>query len=404
MTKRRILFFGEPATLAHVARPTVLASGLNPDQWTVAIATGEDFRWIPEQRGLEILDLWSIGTKRYLDAVAKGKVVFPYDVLERYVQDDLRVIRAFKPDVIVGDFRLSLAASARLAGIPYAAITNAYWSPHAAHWQPEMPVHPATRLLGPAVAGRIFSLIAPLVLGHHAEPVNRLMQAHGLKPTGRDLRSAFTEADIALFADVPEMVPMRPDGPTEKFRYLGPIVWSPTDKAPSELLERDADTPLLYVSMGSSGDISAIAQLVRAGTSLGFDVAVAGGHNLPVTGISPRRVFRLGLVAGSQVARVADIVACNGGSPSVHQALLEGTPVLGIPSNLDQMLNMQAVIRQGAGACLRADTLRAHSIEHMIAGISRNRMYLQKAATAGDLLRQLIPSSELANVLDMLCR
>ena len=35
------------------------------------------------------------------------------------------------PDLVVGDLRVSLSVSARLAGIPYVAIANAYWSPYA---------------------------------------------------------------------------------------------------------------------------------------------------------------------------------------------------------------------------------------------------------------------------------
>ena len=49
--------------------------------------------------------------------------------LDRYVEEDLRLIDSFRPDVVVGDFRVSLAISARKARIPYVNVTNAYWSP-----------------------------------------------------------------------------------------------------------------------------------------------------------------------------------------------------------------------------------------------------------------------------------
>ena len=52
------------------------------------------------------------------------------------------MIREVEPDVVVGDFRLSLSVSARVAGVPYLAITNAYWSPYARQRfpLPELPV------------------------------------------------------------------------------------------------------------------------------------------------------------------------------------------------------------------------------------------------------------------------
>ena len=49
--------------------------------------------------------------------------------MRRDIGHDQALIEAVQPDVIIGDFRLSLAASARRAGVPYAALTNAYWSP-----------------------------------------------------------------------------------------------------------------------------------------------------------------------------------------------------------------------------------------------------------------------------------
>ena len=58
---------------------------------------------------------------------------------------------------------------------------------------------------------------------------------------------------------------------------------------------------------------------------------------------------------GAAMAALAKLVICNGGSPAIHQALLQGTPVIGIPANLDQLLNMRFVVRSGAGLSLRAD-------------------------------------------------
>ena len=153
--KKRVLFFAEPATLAHVVRPIVLASSLDCANYEVSVATGADFRRFVEAAGLDVRDLWCIGTRAYLAAVSAGRPVFPYAVLERYVADDLRVIGEARPDVIVGDFRLSLAVSARLAGIPYIAVSNAYWSPFA-QARFEVPVHAATRLLGVGFSNSIF--------------------------------------------------------------------------------------------------------------------------------------------------------------------------------------------------------------------------------------------------------
>ena len=42
--RKRVLFFAEAATLAHVVRPVVLASGLDAERYCVSVATGPAFR------------------------------------------------------------------------------------------------------------------------------------------------------------------------------------------------------------------------------------------------------------------------------------------------------------------------------------------------------------------------
>lgn len=360
----RILFFAEPATLAHVARPVVLAGALDPQTYDVAIATGPDFQHLPEDAGFRCLPLWSIGTRHYLAAVAAGRPVFPYPVLKRYVADDLGLIADFAPDLIVGDFRLSLAVSARLAKVPYAAITNAYWSPHTPA-SFEVPVHLLTRLLGARTANQLFQVLRPIIFAQHSLPMHRLRRRHGMPSLGFDLRRVFTEADLALYADVPELVPTQaPPGGT-RHAYIGPVTWSPRIAMPETLLESSDPRPLIYINVGSSGDPAVMRQLVDGCASLDCRLAVATGRAEGLRDLGGNAVVAP-FLPGREVAALAALVICNGGSPGTHQALAEGTPVIGIPANLDQLLNMHFVTRSGAGAALRADCVSADRVRQVV--------------------------------------
>ena len=68
------------------------------------------------------------------------------------------------------------------------------------------------------------------------------------------------------------------------------------------------------------------------------------------------------LLPGTAAAARADLVVCNGGSPTSYQALVQGTPVLGIPGNLDQYLNMHYLEKAGLGRCLRGTQLSAGTV------------------------------------------
>jgi UDP:flavonoid glycosyltransferase YjiC (YdhE family) len=59
-------------------------------------------------------------------------------------------------------------------------------------------------------------------------------------------------------------------------------------------------------------------------------------------------------------------VICNGGSPTSQQALAAGGPGLGIASNMDQFLNMGAIVGAGAGRVLRADRVGPRQIREAV--------------------------------------
>lgn len=126
MSRTRVLLLAEAVTPAHVARPAALAAGLDPARFDVHFATAPRFDSLLGPLGHVRHDADSITPARFLDALGRGAPVCTTADLRGYVREDLRLIAEVEPDVVVGDFRLSLSASARLAGVPYATITNVY--------------------------------------------------------------------------------------------------------------------------------------------------------------------------------------------------------------------------------------------------------------------------------------
>jgi UDP:flavonoid glycosyltransferase YjiC (YdhE family) len=269
-------------------------------------------------------------------------------VLSRYVQEDRRVIDAFQPHLVVGDLRWSLAVSAPLSGVPHATLANAYWSPRAEDPSLPLPEHPMVRALGPRVAGACFPLARPFVFRHFAEPLNRLRRKHGLSPIG-SLRDVVTYGDHTLFADTPRLAPLTALGSTE--HYLGAVRWSPPGSLPRSW-GRDPLRAPVYVTLGSSGDVEVLPSVLRALDGLPVDVLVATAGRYG--GARPHGMHLVDYAPGDLAARRAALVITNGGSSTGYQALAEGTPVLGLPHNLDQYLAMKAIERVGAGRLVRS--------------------------------------------------
>ncbi len=396
----RILFMAEAVTLAHVARPLVLAGGLHVHGHEVHFAADVHYDSVLGELPFQRHALHSIACAQFMDALSKGRPVYDLPTLRRYVDDDLVLLRAIRPDVVIGDFRLSLAVSATLATIPYWTITSPYWSPYARVRFP-VPEHVTTRLFGVRLAQSLFDLTHRLVFAGHALPMHRLRRLYGLPSLGFDLRRVYTQADHVCYADIEGMVAMAPL--PANHHWLGPITWSPGDRPDTGWRQfvEGAEEPVIYVTLGSSGSVAKGAEIVQALGALPARVLVATAGRLQCASV-PKNCFLSDFLPGDEVMSVASMMICNGGSPSTQQALRAGIPVLGIPSNLDQHLNMQAVVARGAGLCLRSEQLTVPRLGTAVRGLlvdeslrvqarALSRRY--RATDAGEVLQGLLAQS-----------
>lgn len=358
---RKILFLAEAVTLAHVARPIALARALDPSRHSVAIACDSRYQKFLTGGPWQNLPLTSIPSERFLRALADGAPVYDAATLRAYVCDDLALIERFEPDLIVGDFRLSLSISARLANVPYATITNAYWSPFFRVDHFPLPSLPITKRLPLPLAQALFRLAQPLAFRLHCQPLNQVRREHGLPSLGSDLRRVYTDADFTLYADIPSLFPMDALPPTH--HYLAPILWSPPVTLPDWWARLPGDQPVIYVTLGSSGQARLLPTVFEALADLPVTV-IAATAGAPTAPPLPANVRVADYLPGTEAARRAQLVICNGGSLTSQQALAAGVPVLGIAGNMDQFLNMNPITAAGAGLTLRADRLTATAVRH----------------------------------------
>jgi UDP:flavonoid glycosyltransferase YjiC (YdhE family) len=360
MDRKKILFVAEAATLAHIARPLVLSAALDAREFDVGFACDPRCQWLLRDFAGRYFPLASRDSSEFLSALARGTPLYDDATLKRYVRDDLKLFDEAKPDVVIGDFRLSLSISARLAGIPYLAISNCYWSPY---WRPPRYTVPNLRFLTGVlplpVADGLFRLARPIAFALHCGPLNRVRRSYGLPSLGTDLRRVYSDADQVLYADVPELYPDA-ELPAEH-QFVGPLLWSPPVPVPDWWDTTPRDRPIVYLTLGSSGQAKLLPQILRSLAALDIIViaATAGGE---VPASIPANACIAKYLPGEEAARRARLVICNGGSPTSQQALAAGVPVIGIASNLDQFLNMDTIVRAGAGEIMRADRFSASAL------------------------------------------
>lgn len=392
MGRKKILFIAEAVTLAHLGRPLVLAQSLLPG-YEVHFACADGYDFCFQETSFQRWRINSITSQQFLQALAHGQPVYDEATLQAYVKDDLQLLQAVQPDLVIGDFRLSLSVSARLKKIPYIALSNAYWSPYVRqHYT--VPSLPLTRRLPIWLADPLFRLIRPLAFAAHAMPLNRVRRQHGLPSLGPDLRRVYTDADHTLYADIAQLFDVQAMPPGHGF--LGAVTWAPPVALPpwwqhEQLLN---GKPLVYVTLGSSGQAQLLPRVLRALAPLPVNVMAATAGNIDLAHV-PSNAFVAPFLPGDAAARRASLVICNGGSPTSHQSLAAGVPLIGIAGNLDQFLNMHAIVAHGAGVLLRADRLQEAVLRRTCTRLLDDERAKRAAQQLASVFQQYRPADRL---------
>jgi UDP:flavonoid glycosyltransferase YjiC (YdhE family) len=111
--------------------------------------------------------------------------------------------------------------------------------------------------------------------------------------------------------------------------------------------------PKVFVSLGSSGPLSAMPALLKALSQLRASVLLAtSGRTVPDAGSNARTAT---LLPFTETAAQSAVVVSHGGSGGLYPAIEAGTPVLGIPANADQQLSTAVLTESGAGLGVRVE-------------------------------------------------
>jgi UDP:flavonoid glycosyltransferase YjiC (YdhE family) len=284
-----------------------------------------------------------------------------------------------------------------LRSIPYITICDAYWSPERP-LHPPLPVLPFTRFAPIPLAKFVFGCVAPFAMRLHAVPLERLRKRFGLPSLGYDLRRCYTDADLRLFANFPALFPEVT--PSAKAAFIGPLAWSPAPGGQLDFLA--TEEPLIYVTMGSSGNPRVLETLVPILEATGHQVIVATAGKLVSEKLASAKTRVFDFVPGELLCRRAKLVVCNGGSPTTNQALSSGAPVLGIAQNMDQFLNMQTIEAFGAGIMVRGDRAREQHLQGAVSALLSGAPYEERARLLARSALELDSGAELIVLIDRL--
>ena len=230
---------------------------------------------------------------------------FDLALVEQCVRDEMAAVEAFRPQLILGDFRLTAAISAKLAHLPYVSVVSGYMTEYfnIVDAMVSAEARPVKHGLISGLARTIQSRQKKTL----AASFRQVARQHEL--TQLDSLYDFLTGDLTLVADLPEFCPL--DGAPASFRHTGPLIWEGLDQTvPSYIEELARNKPLLYATLGNTGGakfVDLVAEAFRDDPT--YEVLLTTGAY-----IDPDRVFHSGnihverFIPGSAVMRLSQAV------------------------------------------------------------------------------------------------
>ena len=219
-------------------------------------------------------------------------------------------------------------------------------------------------------------------------PFNQLASEFGLPQYKSTLD--FVAGDLTLVMDAPEVLGISPEELEDyqprhpqffrrppRYRYGGPCFAKLPGDVP-EAVQRHFDTPRtkLYCAMGVSGSPEVLQSVVEIVGDLDLQAVV-----LTTTILGDRarsesdRVLAIPHAPAHLLNPMADIAITHGGAGTVQTAIHSGTPIVGIPAQMEQAGNIYLVARQGAGLMLSRLDLSRRKLAAALEKLVEDRSY-----------------------------
>ena len=322
----------------------------------------------------QILEHYNFQVFPVLDAVVtdfSSNVFAAYTptLIEQCVKDELKVIEAFKPDAIVGDFRLTAAISSKVAKIPYISVVNGYMTDY---FDPvDVMIPKDTRPFDYKVASIASKAIQRVQKRTLATHFREVAQKYGLKK----LVSLydFLTGDLTLIADLPEFCPL--ENLPRNFRYIGPLIWEGlNDTVPDYLKDLSSSKQLIYATTGNTGKETFIQLIIDAfKNDPSYEVVLTTGafiHPDAVPNIS--NIYVASFIPGSEILKQSQAIIHCGGNGTTYQALSQGVPAVVIPFNNDQTINAWLIKRNKVGIPLSLSELTGDKVKLAVKTVAQD--------------------------------
>ncbi|HVN95559.1 MAG TPA: nucleotide disphospho-sugar-binding domain-containing protein [Syntrophorhabdaceae bacterium] len=258
-------------------------------------------------------------------------------ILTRRLNEYLRAVRRFDPDVIVADTSLMARPTAKKAMLPIVQVVR-------------YATHPDTKSI--IWWGDESDAMNPPDSLKLVNPWLKTMDLGAIATVGDLLRG-----DLYLIPGIPELEPVPEDAQT---LFTGQLsIATETDETSGSMPEFDDSLPMVYVTIGGgaghTGNNLFFRTIIRAFADKPVQVIVSTGNKVDARDFShlPANVRMFPWVPGKRAISKADLVVFHGGYATMMECVSYGKPSVVIPFQTEQEGNGRRLEQLGSSVLLK---------------------------------------------------
>jgi UDP:flavonoid glycosyltransferase YjiC (YdhE family) len=322
------------------------------------------------------------------------------------INAEVALLKEYKPDRVLGVFRFTVKASARIADIPYDSLTCGCMTPD------------SQEVLG-FVDGERGRESQQIILNgfyrYAAIKTSMALASFGLDAVS-DVRYML-KGERTFLWDIPEFFPLsrKPD-----IIYIGPITWNHWQYDRMDIgTIVDGNLPLAIIAFGTCmAQASSAKRIIKILLELGYKVLVAAGGQKEFLNIMPDdpRVIVHTFAPLHKLTPHASLLICHGGQMTVFEALQNKTPVIVMPFQPEQAHNGVCLERIGCGRRLvppqlfqgnsgvyidALNSMTDDKIKSAMTGLVNNLQRTKRLAEIKEALGQYKGAEKLAMMLEV---
>ena len=354
---KRFLFLPSAIGISHLNRPILIAQELQDRGAEIALAFQEPNHPILQHYKFLVFPVTDAIVTDFSSNIFSA---YTPSLIEQCVKDELKIIETFKPDAIVGDFRLTAAISAKVSKVPYISVVDAcmtdYFDPV------DGMIDKESRPLEHKIASVTGKAIQALQKRTLATPFRTVAQKYKLK----NLISLydFLTGDLTLIADLPEFCPL--ENLPNHFRYIGPLIWEGIEETVPDYLKKiNPSKKVIYATTGNTGKEKFIQLVTDAfKNDINYEVILTTGAFIHPDAV-PKvpNIHTARFIPGSKIMQQSQTVIHCGGNGTTYQTLSQGLPAIVIPFNNEQTINAWLIKKHKLGIPLSPAELTGSQVK-----------------------------------------